>query len=169
MDSLPRYAAAVLAPVRSGRVTPKHIGATVVVLAACIVVGPAHSKVGYDPFPSGQVCGKQSCFAVRGATSEALTNWERVAPYALQPAPRSAPFYRIHLVYRYRAFDIKEEVLYVPSRRMIRVYDDRSLTGTRAVGPYWRSIPIRLAPQMNHVVNRVAPYGSRHLWPQPRA
>lgn len=142
----------------------------VAVLVAALVLAFSSSvaRAVYDPWPAGKVCGQTTCFAVHGKASAALLSWDSSAPFALASAPKPAPFYVIRFTTKYRTFaPITEEVLYVPSRNMIRVFYDRTLYGPKPEGPYWRAMSRSARAQMNRVVAKIVPRNALHSWPRP--
>jgi hypothetical protein len=140
----------------------------VLVAGLALALSSSVARAVYDPWPAGKVCGQNTCFAVHGKASAALLSWDTSAPYALASAPKPAPFYVIRFTTKYRTLaSINEEVLYVPSRNMVRIYYDRTFYGPKPDGPYWRVVPKSATPQMNRVVTTVAPRRALRSWPHP--
>ena len=98
----------------------------VAALAAGLVAsGSAAAKT---IWPSGWVCGQTRCFSVHGRASAALFGWEAPGPWAELVLPSPAPYYTIRFrIDQFRGVEILEQVLYVPGRHMVRIYDSRNL------------------------------------------
>ena len=137
----------------------------VAALAAGVASGSAAAKT---IWPSGTVCGQTKCFSVHGQASAALFSWEAPGPWAeLEPAS-PAPYYTIRFrIDQFRGAEILEQVLYVPSRHMVRIYDSRTLYGPQSVGPYWRSVSKGAEIAMNRVVSKISPHHMPQAWPRP--
>ena len=130
--------------------------------------GAGVARALYDPWPAGKVCGAATCFAVHGQTSAALLAWDDSAPFAVASPPKPAPFYVIRFTSKFRTFaSITEEVLYVPSRHIVRVYYNRTFYGPKPDGPYWRTVPKSAPAQMDPIVDKIAPHPAVHSWPRP--
>jgi hypothetical protein len=136
--------------------------AMLVALAAAATVSAAPMK----GWPSGKVCGR-TCFAVRGATAGAFVWWwdDYSMPYKIVAAPRPARFYVVTLRYS-SPVAASEQMLYVPSRHVARIYKSRTQYGPQPVGPYWRTVPGKVEPELRRIVGGVAPLRPPHAWPR---
>jgi hypothetical protein len=117
---------------------------------------------------SGTVCGQNECFAVHGEASAALFSWETSEPWAELEPPLPAPYYTMRFrIDQAPTVDVLEQVLYVPSRHMVRVYDSRTVYGPQPVGPYWRSVSKSAERAMNQVVSKLPPHHAPRAWARP--
>ena len=144
----------------------KLIEVIVAALAAGLAVtGSAGAKT---ISPSGTVCGQTKCFAVHGQASAALFSWETPGPWAELEPTLPAPYYTIRFrIEQAPTIEILEQVLYVPSRHIVRVYDSRTVYGPQPVGPYWRSVSKSAEVAMDKVVSRISPRHAPSAWPRP--
>ena len=100
--------------------------------------------------------------AERGVGVWPLLSWT-YTPFKPRAAPRPAPYYSIRVR---DPSGIKWTLLYVPSRRMMRIWQSRVPPYSESIGPYWRVVPRLAVPQIAKAVARVRPYAAPKRWPR---
>ena len=131
----------------------------VVAALAALTSGAAQAK---GP-NAAAVCGASGCTRLTGESAVApLLSWT-YTPFKPRAAPRPAPYYSIRVS---DPSGIKWTLLYVPSRRMMRIWQSRVPPYSESIGPYWRVVPRPAVPQIAKAVARVRPYAAPKRWPR---
>jgi hypothetical protein len=130
----------------------------VAALIALSAAGGAQAK-GPD---LARACGASGCSTVRGDTHvSTLIEWTYAA-FTVADTPKPAPFYRITLRDRGKAF---LTFLYVPSRKVARV--SQSFSPTYAPGswhPYWRPVNAKGAAAFAKALAGLKPFSAPRAW-----
>ena len=112
---------------------------------------------------AASVCGASGCTTLRGESAVwPLLSWTST-PFKPRAAPRPAAYYSIRVS---DPTGIKWTLLYVPSRRMMRIWQSRVPPYSEPIGPYWRIVPRTAVPQIVRAVAHVRPYAAPKRWPR---
>jgi hypothetical protein len=126
--------------------------------AALLVPGSAGAKG-----PNfANVCGTSGCATVRGefAVYRFMSWWN--TPFSQRGAPAPAPFYKIKIR---DPSGIRWSLLYAPSRRAMRIWQNKVPPYNQSIGPYWRSVPRAAVADMAALIRKVKPYAAQRRWP----
>jgi hypothetical protein len=130
------------------------------------LVGATGSSAPAKGWPTGEVCGR-TCFPVRGDTAGTFVWWwdDYSMPYRIVSPPRPAAFYRVAL-HGGTPQAISYQLLFVPSRHLVRIYASRTAYGPEPVRPYWRTLPAQVEPELRRIVAHVPPRPRPRAWPR---
>lgn len=133
------------------------------VIAAAAVALAVAASAGAKGSVVADVCGAWDCVTLRDRATSPLTSW-LYTPFVELAAPRPARYYSIRLHF---SPDIRATLLYVPSRRVARVWQSLGVPSSRpGIGPYWRAVPRGSVPALNRIVDRLQASAVPARWPR---
>ena len=134
-------------------------GGLLVVLGA-FALGAPGSAAAKGPNVA-RVCGASGCTTLRGESAvQPLISWW-YTPFSSRRAPRPAPYYSIAIR---DPSGVRWSLLYVPSRRAMRIWQNRVPPYNQPIGPYWRDVPAAAVSGLGRVAAGLKPYAAPSAW-----